>query len=1065
MRMHSAHTRPFHLTQPDHCRKGGEKKIMKVDQIWFPKQLLVPQLQLNADDEEKQRVRALRQELLQLLTASRFVSFAKHPHCFFDNKLNCLWLFYDFQSQAAEMFEYVSKLQVYAFKEWEIPPLAALRTLAQEPLVSRYDRFRRAQVLSCTPSKGGGSEYQTVRMGDGDLGLSGGVHTVIPIHRVAQRDILSFLVTFSLVPKDVEGVEEKLKELYERTLKLNQGQHPPPPSLKAMRQHLLEGDYIRARLPVLEPAYLYDLGKGLWELYRTDTPTNGTGTNWVQVNLEEPWEARNPERDVRDGVIAIDFGTSATVVACLEQGKKSLIRVGMNDFFKHPTPEDYQNPTILEFIHLPHLLASWTSETYRPMTRWDDFHFSHVALRHFRENEADQRIVASMLTNIKQWPLSDPESRTRRITDQSTNIELEIEPAYNPSPVAGHPLTVNEDDPFDPIELYAYYLGLYINTRTNGLFLEYYITFPTTYPKQVKEQICASFSRGLYRSLPGALLKSPKMARFQVQEEASEPAAYAACALEELNIQPTREGVAYAVFDFGGGSTDFDFGLYRLPSPEEERQGYEEVIEHFGASGDIFLGGENLVANLAYLTFQQNLEVCRKHRIPFICPPEALRFPGHELFIDQSQMAYTNSALLMAKVRPVWESFVWGVFQSGDEIPDTTAEGTTTQTVPEAHAGERSDDWAGYGDADDWERADASSAWSEEQETSETDAEQAMDALDDEPPPHNTAPTPTSTPDTSDMDMRGRRLADRIGDALRRTILTKQLQVDPHINTCQDSPGVISELPIELLNRDREKVQVTFTVDHNALNRYLIQRVGKGIHRLLIAMNVAFDARKTHPPEVHVLLAGNASRSILVQSLFVAILQDALEGWQPPQQGRVANTFLDDIRNESHFPKFIVHRPPQGDPNDPYRPTAKTGVALGLLKLIPGETLLALNTTLPENMDEAPFRYFVGRFRKGTLHPVLVQNGPYMEWHELGVPTRGVFVMAYSTSPQAISDELRRGMPEIQERSLHFKLGTEEKQIYIQAIGPNLVEICLADSLDQIRNQPELIAHQEVLYL
>ncbi|MBF0426086.1 MAG: hypothetical protein HQL66_09760, partial [Magnetococcales bacterium] len=599
---------------------------MKVTKVWFQQERLVPQLQPKVDEAAKQQLRALRQSTLQLLRRQRFVSFEKQPLFYFDNQLNCLWLFYDFQVEPEEMFKYIAKLKVYAFQNWEMPTLEQLRTLAGEPLL-RIGKFREGRYLSATPAAEG-KGYLALHLVDGVTEVARGPHPVLPLHRVAQRDIFGFIVAHSLIPQGIEGVREKLRELYEMTVELGKkgaGAQTPPPSLGALQQHLLEGDYIRARLPVLEPSVLLDMGKGLWELYHPNKPAIG---NWTEVTLETPWEARNPEIDIREGVVAIDFGTSSTVVACREHGKTRLLRVGMMDFFRKPTPEDYQNPTVLAFIHLPNLLKVWNSEPYRPLTRWEDFHFSHAALGQLRANEADQRIVASILTGFKQWPLSAPGDQPLRITDQATETEIVLAPEGSPMPVAGEPITVSDDDPLDPIELYAYYLGLFINHRANGLFLDYFMTFPITYPRAARQKILAAFARGLQRSLPLSLLPSPRLAGFRVREEASEPAAYAACALEELGIEPTPEGTAYAVFDFGGGSTDFDFGIYRHPSPEEENQGYERVIKHFGASGDMYLGGENLVANLVYLTFLDNLEVCREHHIPFSLPPAAEVFPG-----------------------------------------------------------------------------------------------------------------------------------------------------------------------------------------------------------------------------------------------------------------------------------------------------------------------------------------------------------------------------------------------------------------------------------------------------
>ncbi|MBF0137729.1 MAG: hypothetical protein HQL65_15965 [Magnetococcales bacterium] len=956
---------------------------MKVTKIWFQQERLVPQLQPKVDDAAKQQLRTLRQQTLQLLQQQRFVCFEKQPLFYFDNRLNCLWLLYDFRAEPGEMFKYITKLKVYAFQNWEIPSLDTLQAIVGEPLF-QSGKFKDAWFVSATPDPDG-QGYRTLNLGNGALGLAQGSHPILPLHRVAQRDIFSFIVAHSLVPQGIEGVREKLQELYTLTMDLGkkgEGLQSPPPSLNALQQHLLEGDYVRARLPVLEPSTLIDMGKGLWELYHPRKPASG---NWVEVTLETPWEARNPELDIREGVVAIDFGTSSTVVACRENGKTRLLRVGMVDFFRKPTFEDYQNPTVLAFIHLPNLLKVWQTEAYRPLTRWEDFHFSHAALNLLRANEADQRIVASILTGFKQWPLTAATDQPLRITDQATETEIILPAESNPMPVVGEPITVSEDDPFDPIELYAYYLGLFINHRSNGLFLDYFMTFPITYPRAARQKIMAAFARGLQRSLPLSLLGSPKMNRFRLREEASEPAAYAACALEELGIEPTAEGTAYAVFDFGGGSTDFDFGVYRFPAPDEEQQGYERVIKHFGASGDMYLGGENLIANLVYLTFLDNLEVCREHHIPFSIPHEAEIFPGHEPFLDHSHVARTNTALMMAKVRQVWEDFQWQV-----------------------------------------------------------EAEQ--------------------TGDPQSGQLRRRRLSDTIGDLLNQAIIDSDFRMDPTTDCFQDARARFS-VDVELLNRDRARVQVQVTVDQNRLNHFLVQRVGKGIERFFMAMTQAFANREIQPREVHILQAGNSSRSLLVQALFATILQERMFKWEPPLRGINKNPTLDKIRQSIPFSHFIVHRPPQGNPDDPFSPTAKTGVAIGLLKLIPGETLLAIAPDAANLPGEAPFRYFVGRLKGGMFQTVLKQNAPYHIWQELGIPTRGAFVLVYSTSPQAGFGTLRRGAREIQEKILSLPPGCDDKHLFVQATGPNRIEIVLAETIEQILKRPETVTHQEPILL
>ncbi|MBF0132060.1 MAG: hypothetical protein HQL75_05680 [Magnetococcales bacterium] len=959
---------------------------MKVSKVWFRENQLTPQLPPNNDPTREREIRSLRQEILRLLQKERFVSFIKQPKIFFDNQLRCLWLLHGFQARGEEVFQYLARLQVYTFKNWELPDIAELKSVAREKLFAEHEKFCREPLLSGeqSPLDQG---FHTVKMNTGEIGLSGDLNMVIPLHRVAQRDVFSFIVANSLLPHDSSGIiTSKLNQLYSVTLNANKKQAASPPSIRALKQLLLEGDYNRARLPVLEESYLLDMEKGLWELYQPKKPT---GSGWVGVELKQPWEARNPERDVKEGVVAIDFGTSSTVVACRVHGQIALLRVGMTDFFRKPCPNDYQNPTILEFINLPQLLDIWRSEAYRPMTRWDDFHFSHEALNNFRANEANQSIVASMLTAIKQWPLQAQMGEIARVTDQATGYEMEIIPSFAPMPVPGQRITVGKDDPFDPIELYAYYLGLFINSRSNGLFLEYCMTFPVTYPKEVKNRIRASFARGLMRSLPSILMESEKIHRFRVTEEASEPAAYAACALEELDIEFSDTGVAYAVFDFGGGSTDFDFGIYRSPTEEEAKGGYEQVINHFGASGDMYLGGENLVANLAYLVFRDNLEVCREHRIPFSLPPEGEVFPGYELFLDHSHVAQTNTALVMAQVRELWENFQWDIL--GDENTS---------------------------------------------ETSESD----------------------------DRPIQPRRLSDRIGDVLSQEIMDSGFNLRPEFQSCHANKR-IGILELELLNRSREKTPVRFQVDRNHINHFLVARVGKGVHRFFIAMRQAFSSRSMEPTEIHVLQAGNASRALLVQALFSALTQERMFKWEPPQGGLKKNKVLEHIQESIGCKKLIIHRPPPGDPENPYKPTAKTGVAIGLLKLVPGEPFLAIGPSQENKQGEAPFSFFVGKIKRGRFHPVLMQNGPYSVWEEMGVPTRGTFVLVFSTSPQAGVGELRRGSRELKEKSLIFGPGAQGRKLFIQAIGPTRVEVCLATTIEQIEKRPEEVVYRETLFL
>ena len=115
------------------------------------------------------------------------------------------------------------------------------------------------------------------------------------------------------------------------------------------------------------------------------------------------------------------------------------------------------------------------------------------------------------------------------------------------------------------------------------------------------------------------------MKKFRVTAGASEPAAYAICALQEYGFEPEEdEKTYYGVFDFGGGTTDFDFGIWREAGLKERR--YDYVIEHFAAGGDRYLGGENMLELLAFEVFKKNQNTMRELNIPLPSHQNAQNF-------------------------------------------------------------------------------------------------------------------------------------------------------------------------------------------------------------------------------------------------------------------------------------------------------------------------------------------------------------------------------------------------------------------------------------------------------
>jgi len=404
---------------------------------------------------------------------------------------------------------------------------------------------------------------------------------------------------------------------------------------KKITNSLLLEDHIRADIAPYHLKMVEDTELGHWSLW-TDELEN---TNEQSINLPIPLVARDPKSSINDGVVAIDFGTKSTVVVYQKDNVNiHPMRVGTGDLRTDIQAHHYENPTIMEFRDLDAFISAYSEKANKPYTRWQDLTISHTAKNAMEGTESSQ--FNTFLDEIKQW--AGDKNRKLKVVGQKGRV-IDLPPF----------LELGTDD-FNPIEIYAYYLGLYINNLNNGIFMEYILSFPVTYEMPVRDKIIESFEKGLKKSLP-AELGLDTIEQLTVIKGASEPAAYALTAFKSHDFDPEGdERIFYGVFDFGGGTTDFDFGIFREAKSGKERR-FDYVIEHFGAGGDQFLGGENLLELLAFEVFKKNKVALLKAGIQFEKHPEKDEFAGSEQLLSYSQEARNNTKKLCIALRPFWE--------------------------------------------------------------------------------------------------------------------------------------------------------------------------------------------------------------------------------------------------------------------------------------------------------------------------------------------------------------------------------------------------------------------------
>lgn len=388
-----------------------------------------------------------------------------------------------------------------------------------------------------------------------------------------------------------------------------------------LKEKLLSCEEIRCGLERYKETLLTDPKRGHWDLMS------------VPEKDRCGYIARDPKNDISDSVVGIDFGTKSTVVYYLDSNSE-ILPVPVGD--SKSCNRRYENPTVLHFISLEKFLKNYISATGRPETEWKDLTAAHTAQRQYDGDSSKNN--SSYLSHLKQWTSGNEDLRIRAVKDGKLKDLKKFS-------------EIKEDD-FNPIEIYAYYIGLYINNmrNTKSIYFDYYLSYPVTCTDTIKEKIRQSFERGLKKSLPPSLLEDKEtMKKFKVRCYISEPQAYAVCALQEFGLE---ESTNYAVFDFGGGTTDYDFGIWNEGSGK-----YDFEIQSFGSQGISTCGGENILEDLAFEIFRQNVEVIKNgdKYCPFKLGPNSKNYPEIDKYCVESSESDRNMHTLVELLRPFWE--------------------------------------------------------------------------------------------------------------------------------------------------------------------------------------------------------------------------------------------------------------------------------------------------------------------------------------------------------------------------------------------------------------------------
>ena len=751
-------------------------------------------------------------------------------------------------------------------------------------------------------------------------------------------------------------------------------------SMEEIKEKLLSCEKKRADIEPYEEKILTDPNRGHWDLWWGEY----TGNEYT-VLLEDSLYARNPECDIREeGVIAIDFGTKSTIVVYQSDIEHSLpMGIGDGNLSEGPTPMRFENPTVMHFVDLDSFMKSYKEKAGRPDTSWDDLTISHTAQGQFETSKSEE--YYEYMHQIKQW--AGQREKQFRIKAHSGESIL-LKPF----------LELGEDD-INPIELYAYYIGLYINNMRHGIYLDYYLSFPVTYEVKIREKIVKSFESGLKKSLPETILKNDKiMSRFRVNGEISEPAAYAVCALQEYGFDPVGdEEIFYGIFDFGGGTTDFDFGLWK----ESGKRRYDYTIENFGAGGDEFLGGENLLEMLAFEIFKKNQDMMREKGYTFTLAPKCTEFIGSDALLSDSQEAEKNMFNLISALRPFWEesdqylaSQIASITDYIEYIRQIIVEKGLDDVLTdfEAEVCELQEDWS-------------------------TQTYEELKAGLDE-------------------------------IALRHGLLSSMQLQDEAV------------LKVDLFDKDGiDHANESIAISKKEIATFIEDKIRDGVKNFFAALLLSYQNDKVKKPStVNILLAGNSCKSPIVKRVFEEEIRKQQENIK-----KIYDTGIDGEKLFEIFPPLgtpeayqkMKERGIQCDEYDAEKPTGKTGVAFGLIQCREGGVIERI--TNMDSTSEIPFQFYIGWqakkkfkiFKDSNKTTKYLGKPDYGEWYQFIEADASTFYLYYTSLPECVNgDLLIDGNAAVKRLKCVIDRVDDNAHVYFRAVSPHTIEYTVSYSSD-----------------
>jgi hypothetical protein len=367
-------------------------------------------------------------------------------------------------------------------------------------------------------------------------------------------------------------------------------------------------------------------------------------SNLRDFKIIVPFELKlkNAKKYVGDDDIVIDFGTSSTCVAYSNSEMITLENMETIDGNISKKSRVFENPTNFMINNWNNFSEKWLREAYPDIIRMDELGDSKGDFLQgykLKEGVINREILNATLDKIKLIPYTKLKLNERLKFKAAIDNEKEI------TLMTGDNEKENEES-FKPIVAYAYLLGRNIMSPKKGKSTEvkdeeistkFRMTVPTKFDNEIKETIRQDIEMGLKLAAPQNIRDSIKV---EIGNE--EPVAFVGAMLREKKIKTENK---FAIFDFGGGTLDFAFGIYReATDDEQEDEEVDYILEIYNTDGNERGGAEYLINKLSYYIYRENQDAMKENKIPFIVPLEEkkIEFFPEDLLQGKSTNAHLN---------------------------------------------------------------------------------------------------------------------------------------------------------------------------------------------------------------------------------------------------------------------------------------------------------------------------------------------------------------------------------------------------------------------------------------